>query len=57
MPLSLRAPSGNTCPDEAGSDCNVDDPSDTGHAFNSPLSSFNCLSTVPELRMSSAALD
>jgi hypothetical protein len=56
MPLSLRAPSGNSCPDEAGSDRNVDDPSDTSHAFNSPLSRFNCLATVLEVRMGSAAL-
>ncbi len=57
MPLSLRAPSGNTCPDEAGIESEIDKTADTRHAFNSSLSSVNCLATVPILRMGRASLD
>jgi hypothetical protein len=57
MPLSLRAPSGNTCPDEAGIESEIDKTADTRHAFNSSLSSFKCLATVPELRMGMVPLD
>ena len=47
----------NTTSDEAGSDRNFNDPSDTRHAFNSLLSSFFGFATVPILRMGRASLD
>jgi hypothetical protein len=56
MPLSLRPSPGNAVSNEAGSDSNIDDTPDTGYTFDSSLSRFNCLATVLELRMGSAAL-
>ncbi len=47
----------NTFLDEAGIDGDIDKASDACHALDSSLSGLDGLATVPELRMSRAALD